>query len=183
MFPVFSLTKILDTIILMHLVKEGPLHGYALTAEIEKNTGWKPSQTAVYNSLKSMEAEELVASQEKIESGRVQKQYTITKKGKEFFDNKNYRMKEQMKKNLVRFFSFAQMVSELDTDNAKNTENLQEIIQLSMKSMKEISQIVFILLKEAPRETQIVIEASLTSLKKIAAENDIELPEIKFPDD
>ncbi|NPE07945.1 MAG: PadR family transcriptional regulator [Asgard group archaeon] len=64
MFPIFSPTKILDSLILMQILREGPLHGYALSNCIEEKFGWKPSQTAIYNSLKSMENENLVTSEE-----------------------------------------------------------------------------------------------------------------------
>lgn len=173
MFPHFPPTKILDSIILMHLVKEGPQHGYALTSSIEENIGWKPSQTAVYNSLKSMENENIVSVEERIESGRVQKIYSITNEGKKQIEKIKERMKKQMRNNLSRIFAIAQIVG--DIENIEESKALQTSIQNSFENMKEIAEITFLLLPEEPKETQKILENTIVSLKSIAKKHEIEL--------
>ena len=99
---IFSPTKMLDHLILMQLIKEGPLHGYALAAAFEEHFGWKPSQTAVYNALKSMESENLVTAEERIEKGRAQKIYAVTEKGQKHYEETLEIMRKQMMKNFSR---------------------------------------------------------------------------------
>lgn len=175
MFPIFSPTKMLDSLILMQIVREGPLHGYALTSLIDEKFGWKPSQTAVYNSLKSMENENLVTVKEKIEKGRTQKIYSITEQGQQFFEETQQCMKKHMMKNLFQFFSFVQMVGEID--NLEESEAFQQCIKSIMENMQSISRMLLLLIREAPKETQAVIENTLTSLRKIATKFDIQFLE------
>ena len=114
MKPIFSPTKMLDSLLLMQIVIEGPLHGYALASSIEENFGWKPSQTAVYNSLKSMESDEMIKVEERVESGRVQRIYSITKKGRETFNENRKSIKKHMMANMSQFYSFMQKVGEIE---------------------------------------------------------------------
>ncbi len=175
MNPFIAPTKILDSLILMQIVKEGPLHGYALTLLLEEKSGWKPSQTAVYNSLKSMENDNLVTAEEKIEKGRVQKIYSITKQGRNFFKETHQNMKVQMMKNLTQLLSFVQLVGENDT--RENSEEFQLKVQNISEKMKSIYFTTILLLKEAPNETEAFVEETLLSLKKIAQKYGIKIQE------
>ena len=168
---IFPPTKILDSLIMMCIIRKGSLHGYALTALIEEKMGWKPSQTAVYNSLKSMEQEKLVTSEEKIEKGRVQKIYSITSKGQQVFEETHKQMRERMSKNFSQFLSFAQMVSEIE--DSEDSEIMQSI-QSVRESMESILQLLSSLFREAPQETQMVLEDTLVSLRKIAKKYNIQ---------
>ncbi|MHA1243197.1 MAG: PadR family transcriptional regulator [Candidatus Heimdallarchaeota archaeon] len=172
---IFPPTKLLDSLILMQIVSEGPLHGYALTALIEEKMGWKPSQTAVYNSLKSMEQENLVTSEEKIEKGRVQKIYSITTKGQQMFNETHKKMRDNMAKNFSQFVSFAQMVSEID--DPEKSEAIHNSIQTIRESMCGIPQLITPLLREAPQEVQKVMEDLIASLKIIAKKHNIKIEE------
>ncbi|MHA1125720.1 MAG: PadR family transcriptional regulator [Candidatus Heimdallarchaeota archaeon] len=168
---IFPPTKILDSLILMCIIRRGSLHGYALTALIEEKMGWKPSQTAVYNSLKSMEQENLVTSEEKIEKGRVQKIYSITSKGQQVFGETHAKMKENMMKNFSHFISFAQMVSEIE--DSDESEVLQ-IFQTARENMTSILQLITSLFRDAPQEIQVVLDDTLVSLRKIAKKYNIQ---------
>ncbi|MHA1213535.1 MAG: PadR family transcriptional regulator [Candidatus Heimdallarchaeota archaeon] len=159
----------------MQIVQKGPLHGYALALAIEEKFCWKPNQTAVYNSLKSMESENKVTVEEKIEQGRVQKIYSITEQGREFFDETQRKMKKHMMENFSRFFSFMQIVG--DIENSEESEAFQQRIQTFFDNMKDISSLTLLLLRKAPKETLAVIEATLTSLNTIAAKNKIQIPD------
>ena len=175
MNPFFAPTKILDSLILMQIVKEGPLHGYALTHLIEEKTGWKPSQTAVYNALKSLESENFITAEEKIESGRVQKTYSITRKGRNFFKETHENMKNQMRKNFSQFLSFAQVVGE--TDNTENSEEIQEKVQNISEKMRCIYFTSILLLKKAPEETEAIINETVVSIRKIAQKYGVNMQE------
>ncbi|NHK30291.1 MAG: hypothetical protein FK730_02995 [Asgard group archaeon] len=175
MNPIFSPTKMIDSLILMQLVKEGPLHGYALTSCMEEKFGWKPSQTAVYNSLKAMENKKFVKAEERIESGRVQKIYTITKQGQQFFNETQQLMNERMKRNFTHIFSIAQMISEIE--NLEESETFQLKIHTILENMEKISHLLLPLVREAPNETQTIIEKTYTSLKKIATKYNIQFKE------
>lgn len=172
---IFPPKKVLDSLILMQIVSEGPLHGYALTALIDEKMGWKPSQTAVYNSLKSMEQDKLVTSEEKIENGRLQKIYSITTKGQQIFDETHKKMRENMTKNFSQFISFAQMVSEIE--DSEKSEAIHNSIQAIRESMYGVPQLITSLLRESPEEVQKVIDDLVLSLKKIAEKHNIEIEE------
>ncbi|MHA1223805.1 MAG: PadR family transcriptional regulator [Candidatus Heimdallarchaeaceae archaeon] len=178
MKSVVSLTKMLDSLILMQIEIKGPLHGYALVSSIEEKFGWKPSQTAVYNSLKSMENENIVKVEEKIESGRVQKIYSITEKGRMILQETKKRIKEHMSRNMAQFFSFVQMVE--DIENVEESKAFQKKVQGIFEDLRSVSKITMVLLKEAPNETQEIISNCLSSLKKIAKKHEIELDEEDF---
>jgi DNA-binding PadR family transcriptional regulator len=157
----------------MQIVVEGPLHGYGLSNCIEEKFGWKPSQTAIYNSLKAMESENLVTSEERIEKGRVQKIYSITKQGRKSFEETHQLMRKQMMKNFSQFFSFVQVLGELTTQ--EDTEAFQKKIQTILEHLKDISRLTLLLLREAPEETQKIVEDTLASLKEIAAKHDVQI--------
>jgi DNA-binding PadR family transcriptional regulator len=159
----------------MHLVKEGPLHGYAITSCMEEKFGWKPSQTAVYNSLKSMENQNLVTVEERIEKGRVQKIYSITKQGQQFFNETQQIRKERMREYFTHIFSIAQMVSEIE--NLKESEAFQLKIHSILDNMEKISHLLLPLVREAPNETHSIIEKTYTSLKNIALKYNVQIKE------
>lgn len=171
----FSPTKILDSLILTQIVKEGPLHGYALATLFEEKFDWSPSQTAIYNSLKSMENENLVSVEERIEKGRVQKVYSITKKGKQVFEETRQRMKRSMRKSFTQFLSFVQMIGEME--NREESEALQQTLQSILKNLTNISDLVFLVVREAPKETQTIIENAFASLEKLANKYNIQTSE------
>jgi DNA-binding PadR family transcriptional regulator len=157
----------------MQIVREGPLHGYALSLLIEEKFGWKPSQTAIYNSLKSMENENLVTSEERIEKGRVQKIYSITKEGRKSFEETHQKLRKQMMKNFSQFFSYVQMLG--DIEDREESKAFQKRIQATLENMKDISRMTLLLLREAPEETQKIIENTLISLKELASRYEIQL--------
>ena len=175
MSPLFSPTKVLDSIILMQLEIEGPLHGYALAAAFEEKFGWKPSQTAIYSSLKSIEQEDLVKVEEKIESGRVQKIYAITKKGKSSLEAIHQMMKENMMKNFGQVFTVMQML--IDSESFEETKAYQETIRAVFKDFQSLPRLTLMVLKEDPKKTQQILEKTLKSLKKLATEAGIEFQE------
>ena len=173
MIPFFSPTKILDNIIMMHLVMEGPQHGYGLASCIEEKMGWKPSQTSIYNSLKSMENDELVTVEENIEKGRVQRIYTITAKGQEIYNETKEKMRKHMVNNLSQFFSFIQMANEIA--NKEESETLQQNLQTILVDMQGITRLVFLLIREAPEEAKDILEETYASLKRIANKHEIQV--------
>ncbi|OLS31230.1 MAG: hypothetical protein HeimAB125_16710 [Candidatus Heimdallarchaeota archaeon AB_125] len=172
--PIIPPTKILDSLLLMQIALKGPSHGYALATCIEEKFEWKPSQTAIYNALKSMESDGLVTSEERIESGRVQKIYSITKNGKKQSEETHQHMKMHMMKSFTRFFSFMQMVGNIESSD--ESKAFQQRMHDSLENMRNISFIALLLLKEVPKETEKVIEEFLLSLKEIAEKNKIDLP-------
>lgn len=176
MFPIISPTKILDNLILLIIVRKGPQYGYALTSTFEEKSGWKPSQTAIYNSLKSMENDRLVDVEERIEKGRAQKIYSATKKGRQYFDTIHQNMRQFMMESFSQFFSFVQMISEID--NVEESEIYQQSAKSIISSLKTIFQILPLISRDAPNETKNVLENAKESLRKIALANEIELVEV-----
>jgi len=173
---IFSPTKALDHLILMQIVLDGPQHGYAITSAIEEKFCWKPSQTAVYNSLKSMESESFVTVEEKIEKGRVQRIYSITELGQQYFESIQQKMRNHMMKFFSQFFSFIQAVGDIEL--MEESEDFQEIVQTTLENVGQISQFVLLLLRQAPKETQTTIENTLSTLKEIATKHNISFQEL-----
>lgn len=68
--------------VLLHLLREGPRHGFELMEEIGRRTGglWRPGPGAVYPALLSLEEEGFVTAGE--EGERSRKPYAITEKGR-----------------------------------------------------------------------------------------------------
>ncbi|WP_424357331.1 PadR family transcriptional regulator [Methanocella sp. MCL-LM] len=67
-------------VMILHIVKERPSHGYEIIQEIEKKThkGWTPSPGSVYPALEALEKKGYVQCEEMDRK----KVYTITEKGK-----------------------------------------------------------------------------------------------------
>ena len=72
----------LNYLILM-LLKSSPKHGYMLMQDIERHTegGWKPSHSAIYKLLNSMEEAGYIASWEEKDGERGRRVYKITEGG------------------------------------------------------------------------------------------------------
>jgi len=174
MLPMFSPTKVLDSLILMQIVLKGQLHGYALASLIEEKFGWKPSQTAIYNSLKAMEKAKLIASEERIEKGRVQILYSITEQGRQVFEERRQLFKKHIQSNFSRFISFVQMINELE--NLEDSQTLQLKLQSLMVNLEQASRLTFLLVHKAPTETAAIINKTLKSLEKLAKKHQITIP-------
>jgi DNA-binding transcriptional ArsR family regulator len=65
---------------ILHLLGEGPMHGYQIMQELEERTDglWRPSPGAIYPTLQQLEDEGLVRSEER--EGR--KVYSLTEEGR-----------------------------------------------------------------------------------------------------
>ena len=167
--------KVLDSLLLMQIVHDGPSHGYALGVAIEEKFGWKPSQTAIYNSLRSLEAEGFVTFEEKIESGRAQKIYKVTRKGKDAFEETHQNMKKNMMKNFRRTISLMQMIENIESSDESKAYQLR--IHNALENMKLAGDLTLVLLREVPEETVKVMAEYLSALKKIAEKYEIEIPD------
>ncbi|MCK5184414.1 MAG: hypothetical protein KAQ95_08920, partial [Candidatus Heimdallarchaeota archaeon] len=113
--------------------------------------------------------------EERIEKGRVQKIYSITKQGRKSFEETHRMMRKQMMKNFSQFFSYVQMLG--DIENREESEAFQKRVQTILENMKDISRLTLLMLREAPKETEKIIENTLTSLEEIASKYDIQLEE------
>ncbi|MFQ5908523.1 MAG: PadR family transcriptional regulator [Thermoplasmata archaeon] len=69
--------------VILHLLKERPMHGFEIMEEVTARTGgmWRPGPGAVYPALLALEGEGYVTVGE--EGERAKKPYTITDKGRE----------------------------------------------------------------------------------------------------
>jgi len=171
---IFSPNDMVDSFILMNLTLKGPLHGYAIASIFEEKFDWKPSLTTIYNILKKMELAGIVTATEKIESGRVQKLYSITDKGKEFFEEHKQKMKKRMRETFSQFFTLFQDVEKLErheelqisADKVKNTLNL----------LRKNSMLVMVLMRKSPEEVQKVLKNTLSSLMELAKKENVQIP-------
>ena len=69
--------------VILHLLREGPMHGFEIMEEVTARTGgmWRPGPGAVYPALLALEEKGYVTVGE--EGERSKKPYTITTKGRE----------------------------------------------------------------------------------------------------
>ena len=65
---------------ILHLLAEGPMHGYQIMSELTERTGgiWRPSPGSIYPTLNQLEDEDLVRAEEK--EGK--KVYALTEAGR-----------------------------------------------------------------------------------------------------
>ena len=77
----------LNYLVLM-LLRSSPKHGYMLLQDIEKHTegGWKPSHSAIYKLLNSLENEGFITSWEEKDGERARRVYKITENGEKLID-------------------------------------------------------------------------------------------------
>ncbi len=69
--------------VILHLLRERPMHGFEIMEEVTARTGgmWRPGPGAVYPALLSLEEKGFVTVG--AEGERAKKPYTITEKGRE----------------------------------------------------------------------------------------------------
>ena len=162
----FSPTQIIQSIILSRIVKLGPLHGYALASAIEEKFSWKPSQTTIYNTLKSLESQNAVTVEERVESGRAQKIYSITKEGRTLLSRMKKNLVSSMGNRLSQFLTIMQDFTDMDNfEKSKESQKCQEFFE---EEMDLIPLLIFKLLYVAPEETQKILAYTYTSLKNLA---------------
>lgn len=77
----------LNYLVLM-LLRSSPKHGYMLLQDIERHTegGWKPSHSAIYKLLNSLEDEGFIQSWEEKDGERARRVYKITDNGEKLID-------------------------------------------------------------------------------------------------
>ncbi|MHA1611758.1 MAG: PadR family transcriptional regulator [Promethearchaeota archaeon] len=171
MRDLFKPTRIIHSIILSRIILHGPLHGYALANAIEDHLGWKPSQTAIYNTLKTLEKEKAVSAEDKIEKGRVRKIYAITETGKTAFLDARENMKCQMGEKFAQLLTLMQNFT--DFDNNQNIKAWKETHGSVNKDMDLISTYFVRLLKVAPEEVHQILTNTTSALKDLADKHNI----------
>jgi len=77
----------LNYLVLM-LLRSSPKHGYMLLQEIERHTegGWKPSHSAIYKLLNSLEEDGSITSWEEKDGERARIVYKITENGEKLLE-------------------------------------------------------------------------------------------------
>ncbi|MHA1673950.1 MAG: PadR family transcriptional regulator [Promethearchaeota archaeon] len=171
MRKLFTPNRIIHSIILSRIIVHGPLHGYALANAIEDHLGWKPSQTAIYNTLKTLESEEAVVAEERIEKGRVQKVYAITEKGKTLFLEAKSKMKCQMGEKFAQLLSLMQNFT--DFENNQDIEAWKKS-QVAVDTETDLIPSYFVeLLKVAPKEVHHILKDATSALKNLAKKHNL----------
>jgi len=160
----FSPTQIIQSIILSR-IKLGPLHGYALASVIEEKFGWKPSQTTIYNTLKTLESQNAVTVEERIESGRAQKIYSITDEGKILLSQTKKTLVSSMGNRLSQFLTIMQDFTDVDCSEKSSPKKSQQYKEIFDD---EIPLLTFKLLHVAPEETHKILADVFVSLKRLA---------------
>ena len=81
-------------LILLKLLSERPMHGYALMREVEELLGSRPSPGTIYPLLREMLREGLVEVRVSGVSGRIVKTYYITEKGRQYLASRSGELEE-----------------------------------------------------------------------------------------
>jgi DNA-binding PadR family transcriptional regulator len=173
MRALYSPTQIIQTIILSRIVVDGPLHGYALASAIEEKFGWKPSQTTIYNTLRSLESQKAVTVEERVESGRAQKIYSITEEGHSFFSRTKKNLVSSMGKRFSQLLTLMQDFT--NTDYFEESDGPHKCQDLFEEDMELFPLLIFKLLHLAPEETRKILTQTFASLKQLANKFDVTL--------
>ena len=86
---------------ILKVLEDKAMHGYKISAELEKRLKWRPSPGSLYPVLSSLEKNGLIVGHELVEFSKFKKVYKITPKGRE-------RLKEWRKKfrDFITFMGF-----------------------------------------------------------------------------
>jgi DNA-binding PadR family transcriptional regulator len=163
----------LRPITLLLLASKGPLHGYALSAEMESVVGWKPSMTAIYYTLRILEEEAAVVSEDVVENGRLQKRYTITETGKGVMWQAQAEIKEKMKAMFSTIVGLMDSIAEVgERDHLKRT-----FIQLH-RTIETTEEILKSNIPAALESAHGILSAAEKELRSIAVTHGINLPDL-----
>lgn len=158
--------KLLQKFILEVLNERGAMHGYALSAELEQ-LGWKSSQTAVYNVLRALEAEEAVCLEERKENGRLQKIYSITPAGKAKMEAGQKKMRDEMLKLTAMIIGMLQGIGRNDD---------RDELRSAMVDFWNFAKMALMVLRTAPEECHAIISTAFASIRQLAEEKHIQFP-------
>lgn len=174
-----SNSNLLEMMILYQIDKEGAMHGYALANSIESKFGWKPSQTAIYNVLKSLEEQNLVTVDVSVENGRARKEYSITSIGESDLQKKRDRIEIKVIKRFIHMMLVFQE-SDIDTEHPESDLRKQLRKQI-MKDMFLVNQLSLHLMHEDPEKISNLVDDTLHQLKKIASDCQFDIAKLPKP--
>ncbi len=81
-------------LIILDMLRETPMHGYAIMKRLEELSGYKPSPGLIYPVLKSLLEKGFVEVRIKKRGERIMKEYAITKDGIDYLGRKNSELME-----------------------------------------------------------------------------------------
>ena len=84
-------------LLIMHVLEEGPKHGYAIMKELEKLIGHSPGAGAVYPQLRYLWSKGYVVFKEGVREGKKVKEYALTRKGVEYLDSRAEELQHVLK--------------------------------------------------------------------------------------
>ncbi len=84
-------------LIILHLLRDKPLHVYGLIKSVEKITGLRPSPGAIYPALKALERAGLVEAQEVERGGRRARVFRLTEEGARFLEEHRGELEEALR--------------------------------------------------------------------------------------
>lgn len=169
----FSPSKLLKGLLLLQLEIDGPLHGYGLSSALENRYKWKPSQTAIYTTLKALEDKGAVSVDERIESGRVQKVYGLTAKGRKLLAKKKDHILAQMLQKFVHTAIFMQKFCKDDEliEMDKKTQSFKKVIPY----LSQISNLAILLHSNNSSDIESILDTTVNSLKSLAKTQGVDL--------
>jgi DNA-binding PadR family transcriptional regulator len=154
--------------IVLGVINEKPMHGYAIMNRIKDETGfWKPSPGTIYPVLKSMLSEGLIKEINSNEDSK--RQYTITQKGKKTVKSVNS-IRENMKNQVTNLYSEV-----FETDKKIVEKKIDEIYLQNPKLKKTIQTFAALMIstaKDGKKINQVIkiIEKTNKSIAKINKE-------------
>jgi DNA-binding PadR family transcriptional regulator len=84
-------------LLILHLLRDKPLHVYGLIKSLEKITGLKPSPGAIYPALKALERAGLVEAQEVEQGGRRSRVFRLTEEGARYLEERGEELEEALR--------------------------------------------------------------------------------------
>ncbi len=84
-------------LLILHILAEGPKHGYGIMKELKNIIGHCPGSGAIYPQLHYLKAKGYVKVEDTVEGGRLVKVYTLTEKGREYLSSKEKELNETLR--------------------------------------------------------------------------------------
>ena len=136
-------------LIILDMLRETPMHGYAIMKKLEELAGYKPSPGLIYPVLKSLLEKGFVEVRIKKRGERIMKEYAITSEGVEYLERKNDKLVEFKNTiNALREFRdlvpveitdfMDELVQKLPSLSREDKERLREVFREFVAKAKEI---------------------------------------------
>jgi len=140
-------------LIILKLLSERPMHGYAIMREIEELLGSRPSPGTIYPLLREMLREGLVEVRVSGVKGRLVKTYYITERGRQYLSSRREELEE-----IIVFFEGVRIVRKYGSSLENVFESIARLVRLLPRLPEEGRVRILEFLDRIAREAEMLLE-------------------------